>query len=246
MQVELAQFLTIIEDESVIIIDARPSAAFMLGYVPNAIHITPLTAKYAIAMDIIRKDSPLVFILEESIAAETLAYFTKAAFTDIKGYLEGGFATWAANKRVDLIIDVEVDISKGLNNLTIVGLGDKSVGESRDRVSSAIKNSGFKSPKQCNQKVVISLAPADFSVAARAFVITAGFDPLRDEGTAYARRLAEAGVAVTHECFEGQIHGYITMGGVMAAGTHALYRMAQSMRQAFPQDFGVKRPDLRV
>lgn len=109
MQVELAQFLTIIEDESVLIIDARPSAAFMLGYVPNATHITPLTAKYAIAMDIIRKDSPLVFILEESIAAETLAYFTKAAFTDIKGYLEGGFATWAANKRVDLIIDVEVD-----------------------------------------------------------------------------------------------------------------------------------------
>ena len=89
MQVELAQFLTIIEDESVLIIDARPSAAFMLGYVPNAIHITPLTAKYAIAMDIIRKDSPLVFILEESIAAETLAYFTKAAFTGIKGYLKG-------------------------------------------------------------------------------------------------------------------------------------------------------------
>ena len=109
MQVELAQFLTIIEDESVIIIDARPSAAFMLGYVPNAIHITPLTAKYAIAMDIIRKDSPLVFILDQSIAAETLAYFTKAEFTGIKGYLEGGFATWAADKRVDLIIDVEVD-----------------------------------------------------------------------------------------------------------------------------------------
>jgi rhodanese-related sulfurtransferase len=60
-------------------------------------------------MDIIRKDSPLVFILEESIAAETLAYFTKAEFTGIKGYLEGGFATWAAEKRVDLIIDVEVD-----------------------------------------------------------------------------------------------------------------------------------------
>lgn len=59
------------------------------------------------------------------------------------------------------IIDVEVDISKGLNNLTIVGLGDKSVGESRDRISSAIKNTGYKSPKQHNQKVVISLAPAD-------------------------------------------------------------------------------------
>ena len=109
MQVELAQFLRIIEDESVIIIDARPSEAFMLGYVPNAIHITPLTAKYAIAMDIIKKDSPLVLILEESIAAETLAYFTKAEFTGIKGYLEGGFGTWSRNKRVDLIIEVEVD-----------------------------------------------------------------------------------------------------------------------------------------
>ena len=76
-----------------------------------------------------------------------------------------GFAkTYSAQPSVlgARIIDVEVDISKGLNNLTIVGLGDKSVGESRDRISSAIKNSGFKSPKQCNQKVVISLAPADF------------------------------------------------------------------------------------
>jgi hydroxyacylglutathione hydrolase len=109
MQVELAQFLRIIEDESVIIIDARPSEAFMLGYVPNAIHITPLTAKYAIAMDIIKKDSPLVLILEESIAAETFAYFTKTEFTGIKGYLEGGFGTWSSNKRVDLIIEVEVD-----------------------------------------------------------------------------------------------------------------------------------------
>jgi len=75
-----------------------------------------------------------------------------------------GFAkTYSAQPSVlgARIIDVEVDISKGLNNLTIVGLGDKSVGESRDRISGAIKNSGYKSPKQCNQKVVISLAPAD-------------------------------------------------------------------------------------
>ncbi len=76
MSLSLAQFFTIIEDESVIIIDARPIAKFMEGYVPNAIHITPLTAKYAIAMDIIRKDSPLVFILDQAIAAETFAYFT--------------------------------------------------------------------------------------------------------------------------------------------------------------------------
>ena len=109
MQLSLAQFLEVIEDESVLIIDARPIASIMEGYIPNSMHITPATAKYAIAMDIIRKDSPIVFILEESIAAETLAYFTKAEFTGIKGYLEGGFGTWAAEKRYDLIIDVEVD-----------------------------------------------------------------------------------------------------------------------------------------
>src|SRR3989344_3966190 len=59
------------------------------------------------------------------------------------------------------IIDVEVDLSKGLHSFTTVGLPDKAVEESRDRVSSAIKNSGFKSPKHKNQKVVISLAPAN-------------------------------------------------------------------------------------
>ncbi len=59
------------------------------------------------------------------------------------------------------IISIEVDISNGLHSFMIVGLGDKAVGESKDRVSAAIKNTGYTSPKQKNQKVVISLAPAD-------------------------------------------------------------------------------------
>jgi len=58
------------------------------------------------------------------------------------------------------IIDVEVDLSKGLNAFSIVGLPDKAVEESRDRISSAIKNSGYTSPKTKNQKTIISLAPA--------------------------------------------------------------------------------------
>src|SRR5262245_26478576 len=60
------------------------------------------------------------------------------------------------------IIDVEVDLSKGLYHFSIVGLPDKAVEESKDRIAAAIKNSGFTSPKNKNQKVVISLAPADF------------------------------------------------------------------------------------
>jgi acetyl esterase len=69
-----------------------------------------------------------------------------------------------------------------------------------------------------------------------AYIFTAGFDPLRDEGAAYAERLGAAGVRVTYECFEGMIHGFITMGAALAAADHALYRMAQGLRLAFSPD----------
>jgi magnesium chelatase family protein len=59
------------------------------------------------------------------------------------------------------IVTIEVDLSKGLHAFNIVGLPDKAVDESKDRVSSAIKNSGFKSPKAKNQKIIVSLSPAD-------------------------------------------------------------------------------------
>ena len=59
------------------------------------------------------------------------------------------------------IITVEVDVSKGLNAFSIVGLPDKAVEEARDRVSSAVKNSHYKPPKQQNQKIIVSLAPAE-------------------------------------------------------------------------------------
>ena len=59
------------------------------------------------------------------------------------------------------IISVEVDLSKGLHSFSVVGLPNKAVEESRDRIAAAIKNSGFASPKSKNQKVVVSLAPAD-------------------------------------------------------------------------------------
>ena len=60
------------------------------------------------------------------------------------------------------IVTVEVYITKSpLHAFTLVGLPDKAVDESKDRMSSALKNSGFKSPKNQNQKIVISLSPAD-------------------------------------------------------------------------------------
>ena len=74
---------------------------------------------------------------------------------------------------------------------------------------------------------------ADLSRLPPAHIITAGYDPLLDEGRAYSDRLVAAGVPVLYECFEGMAHGFLTMGGVVAAANHALYRLGQSLRLAF-------------
>lgn len=59
------------------------------------------------------------------------------------------------------VVEVEVDVlSQGLHNFTLVGLPDTAVKESRDRVSSALKNSGFTPPHHCG-RVTVNLAPAD-------------------------------------------------------------------------------------
>lgn len=79
-------------------------------------------------------------------------------------------------------IIVEVDISNGLHSFSVVGLGDRSVAEAKDRVSAAIKNSGFISPKQKNQKVVISLAPGDIRKEGTSFDVAMALAYLKAAG----------------------------------------------------------------
>ncbi len=67
---------------------------------------------------------------------------------------------------------------------------------------------------------------------APALVVTAGFDPLRDEGDAYAARLREAGVSVDHVCFGGMIHGFVPMGKLIETGNRAVTLIAASLRYA--------------
>ncbi|BAD41110.1 alpha/beta hydrolase [Symbiobacterium thermophilum] len=77
------------------------------------------------------------------------------------------------------------------------------------------------------------LQAADVSGLPPAFVITAEYDPLRDEGEAYARKLIEAGSAVTVKRYLGQIHGFCTLLGAMPAGRQALEDAAAHLRLAF-------------
>ncbi len=63
-----------------------------------------------------------------------------------------------------------------------------------------------------------------------AFVMTAGFDPLRDEGLMYADALSKAGVFTQYVCFERQIHGFITMGRVMQEANTAVSLCASVLK----------------
>jgi len=88
------------------------------------------------------------------------------------------------------LVSVEADLTRGLHNFSVVGLADKAVEEARDRVSAAIRHSGYKPPKQQNKRIVLSLSPADLKKEgshydlslALAYLIAAGdVPPLKEE-----------------------------------------------------------------
>src|SRR5580700_8017068 len=78
--------------------------------------------------------------------------FTKNIATVYSAELEGVNAK---------LIEVEIDINVGIHSFNLVGLADKALNEAKERVNSAIKNSGVKPPNRENRKITINLAPAD-------------------------------------------------------------------------------------
>lgn len=100
------------------------------------------------------------------------------------------------------LVTVEADLSRGLYSFAVVGLPSKAVEEARDRMSAAIKHSGFSSPKSHNHKVVISLAPAD----------------LKKEGTVFDLPMALAYLLASDEVsFDPK--GVVFMGELALDGT---------------------------
>ena len=76
------------------------------------------------------------------------------------------------------------------------------------------------------------LLHGDLSNLPPALVLTAGFDPLRDEGLAFAAALTKAGNRATYVCFERQIHGFITKGRELDEANAAIAMCAAELRRA--------------
>ncbi len=84
---------------------------------------------------------------------------------------------------------------------------------------------------QANDWRVSPLRASSHAGLPPALVVTAGFDPLRDEGAAYAAKLQQAGVLVDYVCYGGMIHGFAGMGRLIETGNRAVSHIAATLRQ---------------
>jgi acetyl esterase len=80
------------------------------------------------------------------------------------------------------------------------------------------------------------LIARDLSGLPPAYVATAGFDPLRDEGRAYADKLDAAGVSVTHVNYPGMIHGFFSLRGLIPKAREAVAAAAAAVREGVRTD----------
>ena len=100
-------------------------------------------------------------------------------------------------------VQIEVDVSFGLPNFTMVGLPDATVRESRDRVRSAIKNSGFEFPPH---RITVNLAPADVRKAGSSFDLPIALGLLATSGT-LTRRAVDDTIVLGELSLDGAING---------------------------------------
>ena len=97
-------------------------------------------------------------------------------------------------------IEIEVDVSRGLPAVTLVGLADTAIRESRERVKSAIKNSGFDWP---SEKITISLAPSD----------------IKKEGASFDLAIALAILSATQQLNNQNLKNYYVLGELSLDGS---------------------------
>lgn len=89
------------------------------------------------------------------------------------------------------------------------------------------------SPEQGREPHASPINAKDLAGLPPAFVLTAECDPIRDQGEAYAERLRQAGVPVKAKRYEGAIHVFFNLGGVIDSGREAVADSAAALREAF-------------
>lgn len=88
----------------------------------------------------------------------------------------------------------------------------------------------IQSPSDFENPYLSPIRASDLTRLPPALVITAGFDPLCDEGKTYADLLAAAGVATEHKCYENTIHGFVTFSGAIDLGKDALALIGERLK----------------
>jgi acetyl esterase len=94
-------------------------------------------------------------------------------------------------------------------------------------------NAYLRGPEDVTHWRASPLKAKDLSRLPPALLIAAAHDPLVDEGKAYADRLEAAGVPVTYTCYEGMVHGFVSMAGAIDAAHTAIAEAAGGLKRAF-------------
>ena len=87
------------------------------------------------------------------------------------------------------------------------------------------------------------IAAKDVSGLPPAYILTAGFDPLREEAIAYAAKLKAAGVTVTHVDYPTMIHGFLTMQGWIPLAGQAISAAGQAVKERAQVEAAVGRTE---
>lgn len=128
-----------------------------------------------------------------------------------------------------LLIYPAVDLTMSFPSVRSLGRGFFLEKEDMD----ATRGRYLRSPADARDPRASPWFASDLSGAPAACVLTAGFDPLRDEGDAYAKRLRDAGVAVSHRCYDSLFHGFFGATGAIRATREPYEDAISALRNAF-------------
>jgi acetyl esterase len=88
-------------------------------------------------------------------------------------------------------------------------------------------------PDDASQAYAVPMRAEDLQGLPPARILVAEYDPLRDEGVAYAHRLREAGVPVALTCYEGMIHAFLAQTAIFDKARKAIEEIGAALREAF-------------